>query len=115
MPSLERRGNRSISLAPLYLNVPEVSSSTSIHGGPDADKVSIREVGAAAAALSPSDPTTRLGVQCEGMFTVHKRINIFRWVHTHKYASCSPMVASTVPTVMLFLMDQLLQWINEKV
>jgi hypothetical protein len=36
-------------------------------------------------------------------------------VHTHKYASCSPMVASTDPTVMLFLMDQLLQWINEKV
>ena len=60
MPSLERRGNSSISLAPLYLNLPEVSSSTSIHGGPDADKVSIREVGAAAAAaLSPSDPTTR--------------------------------------------------------
>ena len=59
MPSLERRGNRSISLAPLYLNLPEVSSSTSIHGGPDADMVSIREVGAAAAALSPSDPTTR--------------------------------------------------------
>lgn len=36
-------------------------------------------------------------------------------VDTHKYASRSSIIASTDLTVMLLLMDQLLQWINEKV
>jgi hypothetical protein len=36
-------------------------------------------------------------------------------VHTHKYASYSSIIASADLTVMLLLIEQLLQWINQKV